>query len=92
MALIYISNSPPQVGRCSQHFQLGMNNTIVYQTKENTRRDAGNTSAKRIATTFNHHPVEANNHKTIKDTTLNHQANHLAEAQQRESKHIQKQQ
>jgi len=28
-----------------------MNNTIVYQTKENARRDAGNTSTKRVATT-----------------------------------------
>jgi len=74
-----------------------MNNTIGYQTKENTRRDVGNTSAKRIAktkclsnkrkpqlkvkplggrsnkTTLNHHPVEANIHKAIKGTTLNHQ-------------------
>jgi hypothetical protein len=50
-----------------------MNNTIVYHTKEKTRRDAGNTSAKRIATTLNHHLVEANNHKALKGTTLNHQ-------------------
>ena len=50
MPLIYISNSPPQVERCSQHFQLGMNNTIVYQTMENKTRDVGNTSAKRITT------------------------------------------
>jgi hypothetical protein len=46
MLLVYISNSPPQVGRCSQHFQLGMNNRKVHQTNENIRRNAGNTSAK----------------------------------------------
>jgi hypothetical protein len=40
MPLIYISKSPLQVGRCSQHFQLGMNNTKVHQTNENTRRNA----------------------------------------------------
>jgi len=49
MPLIYISNSPPQVGRCSRDFQLGMRNTKkIHQTKEITRRDAGNTSAEKI--------------------------------------------
>jgi len=53
----------------------------IHQTNENTRKDAGNTSAKRRVTTLNHHPIEANNHKTLKGTTLKHQENHLAEAQ-----------
>jgi hypothetical protein len=48
MPLIYISKSPLQVGRCSQQFQLGMNNTKVHQTNENTRRNAKNTSVVNI--------------------------------------------
>jgi hypothetical protein len=56
-----ISNSPPQVGRCSKHFQLEMRKYKErHQANESTKKDAGNTSAKRIATTLNHHPVEAN--------------------------------
>ena len=44
-----ISNSPPQVGRCSKHFQLEMRKyKEMHQENENTRKDAGNTSAKSI--------------------------------------------
>ena len=43
-----ISNSPPQVGRCSKHFQLEMRKyKEMHQANENTRKDAGNTSAKK---------------------------------------------
>jgi hypothetical protein len=43
-----ISNSPPQVGRCSKHFQLEMRKyKEIHQANENTRKDAGNTSAKK---------------------------------------------
>jgi hypothetical protein len=43
-----ISNSPPQVGRCSKHFQLEMGKyKEMHQANENTRKDAGNTSAKK---------------------------------------------
>jgi hypothetical protein len=69
-----------------------MNNTKVHQTNEDSKRNAGNTSAESIynKSTLNHHPVEASINKAYKGTTLNHQANHLAEAQERESKDIQK--
>jgi len=59
---------------CSKHFQLEMRKyKEIHQANENTRKDVGNTPAKIIATTLNHHPVEANSHKAIKGTTLNHQ-------------------
>jgi len=45
----------------------------IHQANENTRKDVRNTSAKRMATTLNHHPVEVNNCNAIKGTTLNHQ-------------------
>jgi len=51
----------------------------IHQANENTRNDVGNTSAKRIATTLNHHPVEAHHHKVIKGTMFNHQEHSITQ-------------